>query len=148
MRDVLNWVTPFLPEEKPRHLLGIGEIDDIFEAVANGMDTFDCVIPTRFGRYGIAFVSPPEGNLKNKFRLQLPKVAYAQDKNPIDKDCLCYTCKNFTRGYIHHLFRSEELLAYRLVSYHNVYFITNLVKRIRESIGNGSFAEMKDFWLK
>lgn len=147
MRDVLQWVNPFLPEEKPRHLLGIGEIDDIFEAVTWGMDTFDCVIPTRFGRYGIAFVPPPEGSIKNKFRLPINKVAYAKDKRPMVSDCVCYTCKNFTRAYIHHLFRSEELLAYRLVSYHNVFFITNLVKGIREAIMEGRFDRMKEEWF-
>ncbi len=148
MRDVLNWVSPFLPEEKPRHLLGIGEIDDIFDAVSFGMDTFDCVIPTRFGRYGIAFISPSEGSAKqNKFRLQVGKSQYAQDKNPLDKNCKCTVCSQFTRAYIHHLFRAEELLAYRLVSYHNVFFITNLVKQIRQAIIDGSFSQLKKLWL-
>ncbi len=143
MRDVLSWVYPFLPEEKPRHLLGIGEIDDIFEAVAWGMDTFDCVIPTRFGRYGIAFVSPKEGSLKNKFRLQITKTIYAKDTRPLDENCKCYVCQNFTRGYIHHLFRSEELLAYRLATYHNLFFIINLMQQIRGAIRKGTFTALK-----
>lgn len=146
MRDVLSWVHPFLPDNKPRHLLGIGEIDDIFEAVLWGMDTFDCVIPTRFGRYGIAFVGQPEGNINNKFRLQITKTAYAKDAGPLDKNCACSVCQTFTRGYIHHLFRSQELLAYRLVSYHNMFFIVNLVKQIRESIINGVFDKLKAEW--
>lgn len=147
MVDVLDWVGPYLPEEKPRHLLGIGEVDDIFNAVERGMDTFDCVIPTRLGRYGIVFISPPEGNNKNKFRIDLNKTIFAKDKGPIGKGCLCYVCKNFTRGYIHHLFRAQELLAYRLASYHNMFFINNLVKKIRETILEGSFQKMKKEWL-
>lgn len=147
MRDVLAWVHPYLPDNKPRHLLGIGEIDDIFDAVDAGMDTFDCVIPTRFGRYGIVFVSPREGSLKNKFRIAIKKTLYAKDKGPLDKNCKCYVCKTFTRAYICHLFRSDELLAYRLASYHNLYFIVNLVKQIREAILEGNFGKMKKSWL-
>lgn len=147
MRDVLDWVSPFLPENKPRHLLGIGEIDDIFEAVERGIDTFDCVIPTRFGRYGMVFVSSPEGNLKNKFRIDIKKSVFAKDKGSLDKNCNCYTCQNFTRGYINHLFKSSELLAYRLASFHNLYFLVNLVKDIRQSIIEGSFQKMKNNWL-
>ncbi len=147
MQDVLDWVTPFLPENKLRHLLGIGEVDDIFEAVERGIDTFDCVIPTRFGRYGMVFVSAPEGNLKNKFRIDIKKSVFAKDNGPLDKNCNCYTCRDFTRGYINHLFRSSELLAYRLASYHNLYFTVNLVKKIRKAILEGSFREMKKAWL-
>ncbi|MEK7451138.1 MAG: tRNA guanosine(34) transglycosylase Tgt [Patescibacteria group bacterium] len=147
MQDVLDWVLPFLPENKPRHLLGIGEVDDIFEAIERGMDTFDCVIPTRFGRYGMIFISQPEGNLKNKFRIDIKKSAYAKDQKPLSKDCACYTCQNFARGYINHLFRSSELLAYRLASYHNLYFIVNLVRKIREAILEGSFQKMKKEWI-
>jgi len=111
------------------------------------MDTFDCVIPTRFGRYGIVFVGPPEGNIKNRFRLDINKLIYTKDKSQISKNCLCYVCKNFTRGYIHHLFRAQELLAYRLASYHNMFFINNLVKEIRESILGENFQKMKQEWL-
>lgn len=147
MRDVLKWVAPILPEGKPRHLLGIGEVDDIFDAVENGMDTFDCVIPTRFGRYGIALVSPPEGNIQNRFRLDITKFTYERDSGPLDATCDCSTCKNYTRAYINHLFRVKELLAYRLLSYHNVYFILNLTKKIREAIWEGNFAALKNEWL-
>lgn len=148
MRQAIEWSYPFLPEDKPRHLLGIGEIDDIFDVIERGMDTFDCVIPTRFGRYGIVFVNPPVGNLKNRFRIDLNKVIFAKDKSPIDKNCLCYVCQNFSRGYLHHLFRAQELLAYRLASYHNMFFINNLVKKIRESIPNEGFQKIKEEWLK
>lgn len=147
MRNVLSWVTPFLPEEKPRHLLGIGEIDDIFDAVFFGMDTFDCVIPTRFGRYGILFVSSPEGNMRNKFRLDITRSFFGRDPQSIDHNCMCMVCSKFSRAYIHHLFKANELLAYRLASYHNLYFLVNLVKKIRESILDGRFLEMKKEWL-
>jgi queuine/archaeosine tRNA-ribosyltransferase len=147
MRQAIDWSYPFLPENKPRHLLGIGEIDDIFDAVEGGMDTFDCVIPTRFGRYGIVFVGPGDGNIKNRFRLDINKTIYAKDKNPISKECGCYVCKNFTRGYINHLFRAQELLAYRLASYHNMFFINNLVKKIRLAILDENFQKMKKEWL-
>jgi queuine tRNA-ribosyltransferase len=147
MRQAIDWSYPFLPENKPRHLLGIGEIDDIFDVIERGMDTFDCVIPTRFGRYGIVFTNPPVGNLENRFRIDLNKTLFAKDKSPISKDCLCYVCLNFTRGYIHHLFRAQELLAYRLASYHNMFFINNLVKKIRAAIHEDRFYEMKNEWL-
>lgn len=147
MIDVLDWVEPLLPEDKPRHLLGIGEVDDIFNAVERGMDTFDCVIPTRFGRYGIIFAGKPEGNLRNKFRIDIKKTVFAKDKGPLCKDCECYVCKNFTRGYINHLFKANELSAYRLASYHNVYFLINLVSKIREAILNDEFEKMKNEWL-
>ncbi len=147
MRDVLSWVYPYLPEERPRHLLGIGEIDDVFDAVAFGMDTFDCVIPTRFGRYGIVFVSPPLGSAKNKFRMDLTRTVFSSDKSPIDSNCECLTCKNYTRAYIHHLFKVEELLAYRLASYHNVYFLVKLSEQIRKSILEGSFENLRTLWL-
>ena len=147
MRQAIDWSYSFLPENKPRHLLGIGEIDDIFDVIERGIDTFDCVIPTRFGRYGIMFVGPGEGNIKNRFRLDINKTIYSKDKNSISKDCLCYVCSNFTRAYIHHLFRAQELLAYRLASYHNIFFINKLVKEIRRAILNDEFTRLKKQWL-
>ncbi|OGH05185.1 MAG: hypothetical protein A2W22_05970 [Candidatus Levybacteria bacterium RBG_16_35_11] len=145
--DVINWVIPDLPEEKPRHLLGVGEVDDIFEIIERGIDTFDCVIPTRLGRTGFIFVSPKEGNLKNRFRIDIQKAKWASSKLPLDQNCNCYVCQNFTRAYVHHLFRTRELLAYRLASYHNVYFVINLSKKIRESILKDKFNVMKKEWL-
>jgi queuine tRNA-ribosyltransferase len=147
MRQAIDWVYPYLPEEKPRHLLGIGDIDDIFDAVAKGMDTFDCVTPTRLGRYGIVFVGPKEGNIRNKFRIDIKKSKYAKDQSPIAKDCSCYACKTFTRGYINHLFRSQELLAYRLASIHNMFFINSIVSAIRKSIMEDRFLELRRKWL-
>ncbi len=147
MAKVLDLVVPKLPEEKPRHLLGIGEVDDILNAVARGIDTFDCVIPTRFGRYGIIFSGKPEGNINNKFRVDIKRTVFAKDKGPLCKDCECMVCKNFTRGYVNHLFKANELSAYSLASYHNLFFINNLVNRIRGAILSNRFMEMKNEWL-
>lgn len=148
MRNALLWSTPFLPEEKPKHLLGIGEVDDIFAAVEYGMDTFDCVIPTRFGRYGIVFISPVEGGTPaNKFRLDLAKTAYAKDQGPVTNNCDCQVCKTFKRGYIHHLLKANEMLGYRLASYHNVYFLLNLSRKIREALLNDQFEKLKEEWI-
>jgi tRNA-guanine transglycosylase len=145
--DVIDWTTDIVAPEKPRHLLGIGEVDDLFEGIQRGIDTFDCVIPTRIGRTGFFFISPPVGNFKNRFRTDIDKPNFAKDQKPLDSNCNCYTCKNFTRGYIHHLYRCRELLSYTLLSLHNVHFLVNLTKQIRQSILDGSFQKMKKAWL-
>ena len=145
--DVVDWTTDVVSEEKPKHLLGIGEVDDIFEGVERGIDTFDCVIPTRIGRTGFFFISPPLGNMKNRFRTDIDKPQFRLDKKPLDPNCKCSTCLNFTRGYIHHLFRARELLAYSLLSVHNVHFLVNLTKQIRESILSNNFSAFKKKWL-
>lgn len=145
--DVVSWTTDIVSDEKPRHLLGIGEVDDIFEGVERGVDTFDCVIPTRIGRTGFFFISPPLGNMKNRFRTDIDKPQYVKDQKPLDANCNCYACRNFTRAYIHHLFRSRELLSYSLLSIHNVHFLVNLTKQIRQSILNDNFQTLKKKWL-
>jgi queuine tRNA-ribosyltransferase len=145
--DVVDWTTDIVSEEKPRHLLGIGEVDDLFEASERGVDTFDCVIPTRIGRTGFFFISPPLGSVKNRFRTDIDKPSFAKDQKPLDQNCSCYTCQNFTRGYIHHLFRCRELLAYNLLSLHNVHFLVNLTKQIRMAILGDKFQRMKKDWL-
>lgn len=147
MKKAVDASIPYLPDEKPRHLLGVGEIDDIFEIIERGIDTFDCVIPTRLGRTGFVFVPPDTGNIKNRFRIDITKSIFSKDKNPIDRNCDCYVCNNFTRGYINHLFRAKELLGYRLASYHNIYFINNLIEDIRSEIIGGNFLKMKKKWL-
>ncbi len=147
MKNVLDWSMPYLLESKPKHLLGVGEVDDIFEIIERGIDTFDCVIPTRLGRTGFIFVSPNEGNIKNRFRVDIQKIKWQNSKALLDKNCNCYVCQNFTRGYIHHLFKAKELLAYRLATYHNVYFLTNLTKLIRKAILRNKFLELKKQWL-
>lgn len=147
MYDIIDWTVANSAEEKTKHMLGIGEVDDIFEIIERGIDTFDCVIPTRLGRTGFFFVSPPTGNTKNRFRLSIDKNIFAKDKKPLDENCNCYICKTFTRGYTHHLFKSRELLVYNLLSYHNVYFLINLTKQIRESILEDKFQSFKKKWL-
>lgn len=146
--NVIDWTLPYFTEDKPRHLLGIGEVADLFEAITRGMDFFDCVAPTRRGRHGNLYISPSNGGRKeNNFTIQLTNAKYTLDKNPIDPSCQCYTCQHFTRAYLHHLIKADELLVQRLGSYHNVYFIVNLVAQIREAILEGRFTQMKEKWL-
>lgn len=147
MVDVLDWVVPFLPESKPRHLLGVGEIDDIFELVERGIDTFDCVMPTRLGRMGhLLNKNEKIKNKKEKWTIDITKSMFKEDKRPIEKDCQCYTCQNFSRAYLNHLFRCQELLAYNLATYHNLWFLDKLVEKIRENIIEGKFLELKKKW--
>lgn len=126
MFKVLDWSMPLLPENKPKHLLGIGSPEDIWEAVQRGIDTFDCVAPTRLGRNG--------GALLSKGYLNVKSGRYAQDKNPIDKKCGCYTCQNYTRAYLSHLFKAKEMLGPILATIHNLWFMKNLLKDIRKRI--------------
>jgi queuine tRNA-ribosyltransferase len=133
-------VNEILPEEKPRHLLGIGEPEDLFMGVENGVDLFDCVLPTRLGRNGTLYTKSGKIIIMNtKFR---------NDFSPIETDCQCYTCKGYTRAYIAHLFHGKEMLAGTLASIHNLYFIVNLVKQIRQSILDDTFFEFKENFLK
>jgi queuine tRNA-ribosyltransferase len=136
---ILDKVNSVLPKEKPRHLLGIGEPEDIFIGVAAGIDTFDCVLPTRNGRNG--------GLYTRKGKIQIPNSEYIDDFGPIDEDCDCTVCKHHTRSYVHHLFRTHEMLGPILASMHNVRFLTRLVEQIRQSILDGNFAEFRDTFL-
>lgn len=146
---VLDWTVPYFQEDKPRHLLGIGEVQDLFEGVARGMDFFDCVAPTRRGRHGNLYRSPENGGRKeNNFTMQITNEQYKLDNDPIDPGCACFTCQNYTRAYLRHLFVADEILAQRLGSYHNVYFIVNLMKKIRESILEGSFSQLRQKWIR
>jgi len=137
--NVLEWVTPLLPANKPRHLLGVGEIDDIFTLVAHGMDTFDCVQPTRLARVGTLY--------EKQSQIDITKARFADDFGPIEKDCSCYTCAHYSRAYIHHLFHVKELLGYRLATIHNLHFIHRLVDQIREAIAKNQFLDLKKEWL-
>jgi len=139
MGQIVRWVNEILPENKPKHLLGISEPDDMFEAVEQGVDTFDCVSPTRVARNGAAYTLDGRINIK--------AVKYREDFSSLDAECSCYTCKNYSRAYIHHLFRAKEINAAMLMSLHNEFFIIQLVKRMRESILDGSFFELKKSWL-
>lgn len=148
MKSVLDWVAPFLPEEKPRHLLGVGEIDDIFSLIEKGMDSFDCVMPTRFGRMG-QILSKPFKDLKGevKYSYDITKSSLARSKEALNKNCNCCVCQNYSKGYLNHLFKTNELLAYKLATYHNLFFIENLLGNIRESIRSGSFLDLKTEWI-
>lgn len=147
MSKIVEWTIANISENKPRHMLGIGEVDDLFELIERGIDTFDCVIPTRIGRTGYFFISPKAGNMKNRFRMDINKPQFRTDSKPLDENCLCFTCQNFTRAYLFHLFRSRELLSYSLISTHNVHFLVNLTKQIRNAILEGKFTKFKKAWL-
>lgn len=139
MAQIIQWVNEILPEDRPRHLLGISEPDDIFAAIEQGVDTFDCVSPTRVARNGAAYT--PHG------RVNVRGVKYREKFEPIMEDCDCYTCKNYTLAYICHLLRSKEVLAGTLLSIHNERFIVKLVDDIRKSIEDGTFYEFRDDFL-
>jgi queuine tRNA-ribosyltransferase len=143
MYSVVDMTVPHTPEEMPRHLLGIGDVDDLLECVARGIDMFDCVSPTRLGRHGSALVRDRERN----WRLNVTNAALREDDGPLQAGCPCATCRTFSRAYIHYLFRAKELLGIRLVSLHNVAFLLGLMDEMRRSIEAGRFAELYQEWL-
>jgi tRNA-guanine transglycosylase len=146
--SVIDWTVPFMQEDKPRHLLGIAEIADLFEAVSRGMDFFDCVAPTRRARHGNIYIHPKNGGMAARsFTMQITNAKFLSDLQPLDPGCECKTCRNYTRAYIHHLFDTEEMLGQRLATYHNVWFVTKLMEDIRIAIGEGSFNQLKEHWL-
>ena len=138
----VGWVCDELPEHKPRHLLGIGEPIDLILGIENGADTFDCVAPTRIARNGAAYIRKAPIT-KKLGRLNLLNAEFGSDFTPVDSECGCYTCKNYTRAYISHLFRSKEMLGATLLSIHNLYFLVNLAKEARGAIIKGTFDEFK-----
>ena len=144
MREVVDMTVPHMPDHLPRHLLGIGDVDDLIECVARGIDMFDCVSPTRLGRHGTALVRDAE----RRWKLNVANAALRDDPTPLDAWCDCYTCRHFSRAYIHHLFRAQELLGIRLVSLHNVAFLLKLMRTIRQSIIEGRFAHLRAEWLE
>ncbi len=137
---ILEKVNAELPEEKPRHLLGIGEPEDMFIGVAAGIDTFDCVLPTRNGRNATVYTFDGKTSLE--------RAEYITDMKPIDPECDCFVCKRYSRAYIRHLFKSGEMLAGILASAHNMRFLTRLVENIRSSILDGTFQSYRDLFLK
>jgi queuine tRNA-ribosyltransferase len=136
----VGWVADELPLNKPRHLLGIGDPSDLILGIENGMDTFDCVAPTRIARNGAAYY---RGTTSVKNTINLLNAPFVSDFSPIDPDCACYTCKNYSRAYIAHLFRAKEMLAATLTSIHNLYYVVNLVKKARQAIIDGKWEEFK-----
>jgi tRNA-guanine transglycosylase len=139
MREQVSWVAPYLPGNKPVHLLGVGQIDDVIELVNQGIDTFDCVEPTRVARMGKIY---QWGMVQDAFKtknfsidgIDIDKGKYKADLSRLDESCDCYVCKNFTKSYLHHLLKQKELLGYTLGSYHNLVVMEKLMTRIREMI--------------
>jgi len=137
--DILNYTIDFLDNNKPRYFMGLGDPKGIMEAIESGIDMFDCVMPTRISRNGSAFTKNGRINIKNK--------KYTCDYTPIDEECSCYTCRNYTKSYIRHLFRNREILSSILLTIHNLHFIFNLVNKARENILSGTFKDFKRKFL-
>lgn len=136
MMEMTAFCTDILPREKPRYLMGVGKPQDILEAIERGVDMFDCVIPTRNARNGTVFTS--------KGKMVLKAARYKTDQQPIDAGCGCYTCQNFSRGYLRHLYNANEILGLRLATLHNVYFYLWLVKKAREAILQNNYKQWKE----
>lgn len=140
MIDILNFTTPLLPEDKPRYNMGVGTPDYLFESYQAGIDMADCVLPTRMARHGTALTS--EG------RLVVKNASFKDDFTPLDHECDCYTCKNYSRAYLRHLVNVNEILGARLLSYHNLYFLLKLCENIRQAIMEDRFLEYKEEFYK
>lgn len=139
LKKVVSWTAPHLPENKPRYLMGVGLPEDIFESVERGMDMFDCVIPTRYARSATLFTRRGKIRVSNK--------NYKRDFFPVDPSCSCYTCQNFTRAYLHHLFAANEVLSAVLSAIHNVHFYLNMMAEIRQAIAENRFMDHKQRFL-
>ena len=136
MYHIIDAVEPFMPEDKPRYLMGVGTCSNIIEGVARGVDFFDCVMPSRNARHGNICTWKGVINLMNK--------KYERDDSPIDSDCDCPVCRNYSRSYIRHLLKAKEMLGYRLAVTHNIYFYNNLMEKIREALDNGTFDSFRN----
>ncbi|MBO8172607.1 MAG: tRNA guanosine(34) transglycosylase Tgt [Bacillaceae bacterium] len=136
MYEVLEYTTPLLPIKKPRYLMGVGSPDDLIEGVIRGVDMFDCVLPTRIARNGTCMTSVGKVVVRN--------ARYARDFSPLDPNCDCYTCRNYTRAYIRHLIKADEILGLRLTTYHNLYFLLNLMKDVRQAIMEDRLLDFKE----
>ena len=139
MNQVLDYIVDYIPGNKPRYLMGVGFPGDILDAVERGVDMFDCIIPTRNGRNGSAFTLGGKRNILNS--------RYKYDNEPLDEKCSCYTCRNFSRSYLRHLFYAKEVLGLTLLSLHNIYFFTEMMRMVRESIMNNEFLRFKSEFL-
>ena len=139
MYKAIDYSIPYLPEDKPRYLMGVGEPIDILEGVERGIDMFDCVLPTRIARHGNAFTRNGKMNIKN--------AKYKDDFTPIEDTCDCYTCRNFTKAYVRHLITSDEMFGARLLSIHNIRFLIKLTEEIRDSIKEDRFIEYKNDFI-
>jgi len=138
MHGMIHFTAPLLPEHKPRYLMGIGELGDVMKAVDAGFDMFDCVMPTRNARNGTLFTS--------RGKISIKREEFKADPGPLDPGCGCYACRNYSRGYLRHIFLSREILSMRLNTIHNLYFYLNFFRDMRESIVKGNFTEFKNRW--
>ncbi|PIT87439.1 MAG: tRNA guanosine(34) transglycosylase Tgt [Candidatus Magasanikbacteria bacterium CG10_big_fil_rev_8_21_14_0_10_40_10] len=139
---ILDWVYPYLPAEKPHYAMGLGLNPlDLFAVVERGIDMFDCVAPSRLARHGMLFVQGAD-----KHRININNSGFTRDVRPIDKNCACSTCQNYSRAYLHHLFKAQEMTAMRLATIHNLHFYIDLMDQIRQAIGNGSFSRLMKKW--
>jgi len=138
MYEMINYTTPLLPHDKPRYLMGIGDLLDVLGAVSAGIDMFDCVMPTRNARNGTMFTS--------RGRISIKREEFRKDPGPLDPDCSCYTCRNHSRAYLRHLFMNREILSMRLNTMHNLHFYMDFFRKMREAIGNGAFMEFRKEW--
>lgn len=142
MYDVVGYAQAHLRRDRPVHLLGIGGVDDIFEGVERGIDTFDCVAPTRLGRHGRALTRDDPS-----WSINLRNARYAEDESPIEQGCDCPTCRRYSKAFLHYLFKAGEIQAMRLVTIANMHFMTRLMREIREALAAGTFPELKRRWL-
>jgi len=136
MNRVLEFTTPLMPADKPRYLMGVGSPGSLIDGAIRHVDMFDCVLPTRIARNGTCMTS--------KGRLVVRNAKYARDYSPIDENCDCYTCRNYTRAYIRHLINTNEILGFRLTTYHNLYFLLNLMKQVRLAIKEDRLQDFRD----
>jgi len=138
MVKMINWVIDELPQEKPRHLLGIGHPEDILKIIKAGIDSFDCIVPSRYGRRGIAFIhASKQKSFISAERLDLNKSKFLKDKKAVDPKCDCFVCQNYSRAYLAHLFRAKEITGMKLLTFHNLYFFNSIIEKIRKDIKNG-----------
>jgi tRNA-guanine transglycosylase len=135
-KKILRWVLPLLDQKKPRHLLGIGHVEDIEHIIRGGMDTFDCTVPTHYARHGIAFVHKTGGSEHNG-RIDFNKAVFLKDKKPIDPACECAVCQQYGRSYIAHLVRANEITGGALLTFHNLFFFNTYIEKIRKKIAKG-----------
>lgn len=141
MYEVLEFTVPLIPEDKPRYLMGVGTPEDLLEGVQRGIDMFDCVMPTRIARHGAVFTSAGRITIRN--------AEFERDFTALDPDCDCYVCKNYSRAYIRHLIKRNEILGVRLTTYHNLYFMLKMMEEIRKAIHEDRFLEYRnDFYNK
>jgi queuine tRNA-ribosyltransferase len=146
MYEVTEMALEGLDRSRPIHLLGVGGISDIFRGVEMGIDSFDCVHPTRIARHGGALVKPIHRDSKNRENINLKRSEYAVDDSPIESDCDCATCRNFSRAYLHYLLKAKELLAMSAIAVHNIRFMNKLMQEIRDAISNGNLNYARDKW--